>query len=144
MNDIIIKKIDYMTCWQRSHSSSTELQSSRLTASKIHVHFKRIQSWPWASFQVHGGTQNHSHTQTLHKPNSIIRLAKPRVKVENQEVKRIRIDKRKKRGKDWEGNGERQEAMASEDQQFLPFPLLISTLGAFQVQNNSTVAMIKF
>lgn len=33
-------------------------------------------------------------SQTLHKPNSIIRLAKPRVKVEDEEIKRKRIDKK--------------------------------------------------
>jgi hypothetical protein len=140
----IMKETDYMTYWQRSHSSSTELQSSSLSASKIHVHFTRIWSWHQASFQAHGDTQNYSHTQTLQKPNSVIRLAKLRVKVENKEIKRTRTDKRKNRGKDWEGNGERQEAMASEDQQFLPFLLFLSTLGAFQVQNHSIVAMIKF
>lgn len=47
-------------------------------------------------------------SQTLQKPNSTIRLAKPRVKVENEEIKITRIDRRKEGGKDWEDNRERQ------------------------------------
>lgn len=93
------------------------------------------------SFRSLGVLKTILTSHTLHKNQLSFQLARPKVKVENVEIKRT-IEKKK--GERLGGRWREVVKCGLWWPAILSFSLLLSTLDAFQVHSNCKVAVIKF